>query len=229
MGTLIIKDFMILMKKIYFWIPLLIMSVTFNIVGVITLQDQKEIIPIMQVIFVSLGGVWVFILGIMGMLGEENRTDMMVRSLPISSEEIIKGKYIFSVLIFLFYFLFGRVAAAIYLMVLGKFSLQALNFMQIIPAAVVYVLIISIYLPSYYKFGYLKMKIVNTLLYMTAILLPNVITGWIKRLDKAMVLSVLSNISENIEIYKWVGVLILLLVFLTSMFLSINFGKYSTQ
>lgn len=106
---------------------------------------------------------------------DKNKSDMLLNSLPINRMDIIIAKYL-SVFVFI---LIGLAASFIFnsiLTLLGLIHLpRFMNFEDILGCAISIILLSSLYLPLFFKLGYLKSRYINTVLFMCAFFVPSLL------------------------------------------------------
>lgn len=94
--------------------------------------------------------------------GEKNDTDVMLVSMPISRKDIVIERYISSVI----FLIIGIIVTLIFGAVFMHFSFSALkrmmNFNDILWSSFSTIIYVSIYLPIYFKYGYIKAQLKNS-------------------------------------------------------------------
>lgn len=145
MYNLVLKDFKIqkkYLKELIFNIVL-----TFLVIQFFSAGATYSMVPFMIAISFIFYGCG---------FGEKNDTDIMLVSLPVDRKDIVISKYISSII-----FLIASIAITILLgSIIKLFSFSSLkrimNFQDIVFCTFSTIAYISIYLPLYFKFGYIK-------------------------------------------------------------------------
>ena len=105
---------------------------------------------------------------------EKNNCEFVLNSLPLERSDIVISKYIsifvFIIIGFIYSVLIGFIGKTTGLQIYN-ISISLLDIVLTLTAACIYG---SIYFPLYFKFGYIKMKIINTILFMLLMLLPTI-------------------------------------------------------
>lgn len=148
---------------------------------------------------------------------EKNNSEVMLNSLPVRRASIVTAKYI-SILIF---FLVGVVITGIIGAVITAINIipdiRIINLSDILGIFTSIGLMYAVYYPLYFKFGPLKMKIVNILLYMLFLFGPNLILSMIEENpNNNIVLKLISIVEKNpvwmLQAFTAIAILILLIL-----------------
>jgi ABC-type transport system involved in multi-copper enzyme maturation permease subunit len=96
---------------------------------------------------------------------DKNKSEIMLNSLPLRRQDIVFAKYLsvflYAVLVILSFLLTQGVVTIIGIPI----SISQISLVKISEALVTMVVLISIYLPIYFKFGYLRSRMVGTILF----------------------------------------------------------------
>ena len=102
-------------------------------------------------------------------LDDKNKSDVMLNSLPLRRKDIVLAKYLsvflYAALVILFFLLAQTVVTVIRIPI----SITKLSLTDILGALITVVVLISVYFPIYFKFGYLRSRIVGTILFVVSI------------------------------------------------------------
>ncbi|HHV71831.1 MAG TPA: ABC-2 transporter permease [Clostridia bacterium] len=152
----------------------------------------------------------------------KNNSDLMLNSLPIPRSRIVAAKYL-SIFVFLGW---GMI---IYLIVVKLFSMiklpieiSPLSLEDLIGAIFAVSFLNSIYLPIFFKFGYIKSRIINVFIFL--LIFFGFSNGVKFFIDNQNNLSLFSKQATNFQLA--LGIIIAALVFfLISYFISLKFYK----
>jgi len=102
---------------------------------------------------------------------DKNMSEVMLNSLPLRRKDIVLAKYIsvflYSALVILFFLLAQTVVT-----VMGiSISITKISLEGIVGALIAMAVLISVYFPIYFKFGYLRSRIVGTILFVVSMFL----------------------------------------------------------
>lgn len=111
---------------------------------------------------------------------DKNKSEIILNSLPVRREDIVKAKY-----------LFVLVSAALGIAIMGvtglilkKFGLAThasyLGWPDALESLTSVAFLSAIYLPFYYRFGSIYMKIINVVIFMLVFFLPSFILGYVR-------------------------------------------------
>lgn len=175
----------------------------------------------------SMGIVFLLIAGAF-MYDEKSKGDILINSLPVSRKDIVAARYlsliVFSVLAIIIASLAGMIIKTAGYIAAPKIIDIPTALGILLMLCVVY----SFYIPIYFKFGYIKSRIVNVVLYVAIFGLSGLISGVQKAIaenpNDALTIKVLYVINS---IPSWmIGPILLILtliIILISMGLSIKF------
>ncbi|MCR3761201.1 ABC-2 transporter permease [Clostridium felsineum] len=98
-------------------------------------------------------------------LGEKYDIDIMINSLPVNRKTVVLSKYISSFIFFLIGVIFVIIFASIVkILPFGNIT-SFINIQDIIISFMFSILYIFMYLPIYFKIGYIKSQRINSILY----------------------------------------------------------------
>lgn len=157
MISLIMKDIFIQKRSV---ISMLVF------IGIFLLIDSNNPL-VSSYYFLSVSLAYVFSTGSFA-YEEKNKCDLVTSSLPITRKEIVLSKYI-GILIFAILSLIGTSILGIVFSLtnIGGFKIQYVTLTEIKSIIFSCIVLSSIMLPIYFKFGYLKGKIVNIVVYLS--------------------------------------------------------------
>lgn len=186
MGSLIMKDLRMLKYKWNLTIIAILIPVSYGFAAIFS-KGNDEVIRIMyQLGFSIAGALTVFLLCVLIPLGyeDQNGSEMILRSFPVKSYDLVISKYIYTVIMFLAWIVISKIGPVIFYMgIKEELTVEGLQLNYIGPIALVYFLVSSIYLSLYFKFGYMKIKVVNIVLYLIIILMPNIMKKYFSYVD----------------------------------------------
>ncbi|MTI60944.1 MAG: ABC-2 transporter permease [Firmicutes bacterium] len=109
-----------------------------------------------------------------------NKSELIINSLPIKKEKIILARYL-SIFVYLAisiisYFLISFLIGVVHL----PFAVELVTILGIVTIILGIAILISIYLPVFYKYGYIKAKLFHILFMMIAFFLPTTIINIFK-------------------------------------------------
>jgi ABC-type transport system involved in multi-copper enzyme maturation permease subunit len=158
---------------------------------------------------------------------EKNKTDIIFNSLPVNRVDIVMSKY-FAVFLFAAY---GIICSA----VLGFIGMNAgilrvsrtISINDILIAFSGGIIFASIFYPLYFKFGMVKMKLVNIFLFMLFMFAPSFLTDYAaKHPESSVVRNVISLFTNtSAETLRLLLLAAACIVLLTSILISIQIYK----
>lgn len=155
---------------------------------------------------------------------EKNKSEVILNSLPVRRDSIVTAKYA-SVLIF---FILGVVITGIEGLVITTLNIiPSMRFIALSDVLSVFIsvgLMYSVYYPLYFKFGSLKLKIFNIVLYMLFLFVPNIIVTTIEENPNSnFALKIISVLEKNpIWMLQCFTVIIVMIALIISMEISIK-------
>jgi len=99
------------------------------------------------------------------MLDDKNKSEIMLNSLPLRRKDIVLAKYISGFLYATLVILLFLVAQTVVTVMGISISITKISLEGIAGALIAMALLISFYFPIYFKFGYLRSRIVGTILF----------------------------------------------------------------
>lgn len=148
---------------------------------------------------------------------EKNKSEIILNSLPVRRENIVTAKYA-SVI---FFFLFGVAVTGIVGAVITIFNIiPGIRYIRLSDILGIFIsvgLMYSVYYPFYFKFGSLKLKIFNIVIYMLFLFVPNLILSMIEENpNNNIVLKILSILEKNpawmLQVFTAIVVVIVMIV-----------------
>ncbi|WP_432409381.1 ABC-2 transporter permease [Wukongibacter sp. M2B1] len=180
MYNLFLKDFYLIKKHLWF-----IMLYGFIIFFLFNIQGED----VAQGLSYSVG---ITIIGYTLMMyitayDDKNNSEVFLNSLPISRSKIVFSRYL-SILVFA---TIGILSMTIVGFVLKSFKLinswnGVIGFNDLIISSVGLCIVSFLYLPTYFKYGYIKAKIFNWILFAVGFGGPMLIKGFLKDLEKPL-------------------------------------------
>lgn len=130
----------------------------------------------------TIGAVIISYLFILGACAHEfkNNSEVLLNSLPIKRSVIVKARY-FSAFVFMFFALIVSGITGALLKASGfPFPKYYLKIEDIVGTMISLILMISLYFPIYFKYGYLKSRIINFIMFFSFFLIPNLLISFLK-------------------------------------------------
>ncbi|NLO97420.1 MAG: ABC-2 transporter permease [Peptococcaceae bacterium] len=216
MFNLVLKDLLVLKKNFLFGIVyILIMIVAFQQIGGSMLAAS---IVVFSYMMVQLACAY----------DEKNKADILLNSLPLNRSTIVIARYIST-------FIFTAISIVYYLLLSGLIKVLHLplkvypvSLEGILGALFALILVCGIYLPIFFKMGYIKSKLLNFVLFFGvffggAILLQELITNK----DQSTLQRVVQFLNEQstMQVAVEISAVMILLLFISFMFSLRNYKK----
>jgi len=206
MGSLVMKDLSMLKYKWLFTFIAVLVSVSYGIVSVYGGVVGVTTTMLYQIGFNIAGSYVVFLFCVLMPLGfeEQNKSDVILRSFPVNNRDLVIAKYIYTIIIFILWVFVSKIGPIIHLGFIGKLTAESFQIDYIALTAGAYFLLASIYLPLYFKFGYIKMRFINMVLYLMVILMPNILKKYFSSIEliKTMkIMNKLVGLFGNVELF----------------------------
>ena len=206
MDALIIKDLSMLKYKWLFTFIAVLLSASYGIVSVYEGVVDVTTTMLYQIGFNIAGVFIVFLFCVLMPLGfeEQNKNEMILRSFPVNSGDIVIAKYIYTIIIFFLWVFVSKIGPIVYLGFIGELTTDSFQLGYIALAAGAYFFLASIYLPFYFKFGYLKMRFINVVLYLIVILMPNILKKYFSSINLIKIMKIIDKLVGlfgNVEIF----------------------------
>lgn len=176
MNSLLLKDFFLLKKHL--WFALFYSFIMFFIFGFQVSNVQGMIY--------SIGATMISYTMLMYTTAydDKNNSEVLINSLPLSRNKIVLSRYV-SIFIFIVIGISSMVVAGYVLKTIEIIKVSWILRSEDILGAILGSSFISfLYLPAYYKFGYVKAKFFNLLLFAVAFGLPMIIGTYLKGIEK---------------------------------------------
>lgn len=155
---------------------------------------------------------------------EKNKSEIILNSLPVRRDSIVTAKYISVILFFILGAVITGIAGAI---VTALNIMPSMRFMQLSDVLGIFIsvgLMYSVYYPLFFKFGSLKLKIFNIVLYMLFLFVPNIIITMVQENPNDNIVRKIMSIIESsptwmLQAFTAIAIMI---VFVISMEISIK-------
>lgn len=112
---------------------------------------------------------------------DKSRSDLLLLSLPISRQTVVRAKYLSAFLYAFLGILTYVLAWGIYHFFPISFSLPKITLMLLVEGFVLAVLLNSLYYPVFFKFGHLKSNTYAVIIFMLFTFVPAMLLGLVKR------------------------------------------------
>lgn len=148
---------------------------------------------------------------------EKNKSEIILNSLPVRRNSIVTAKYAAILLFFVLGVVITCAAGAV-ITILN--IIPSMRFMELSDVMAIFIsigLMYSIYYPLYFKFGTLKLKIFNIVLYMLFLFVPNIIVSLIQENpSNSIAVKFLSMIERNpawmLQVFSAIVVFIVMII-----------------
>jgi ABC-2 type transport system permease protein len=163
MLNLILKDILIQKKSVLFAFGYCF----FLIFAFQSLEDMGFVSATIVVVYILILSAFAY--------EDKNKTEVMLNSLPISRRDIILSKYL-SVFVFTGLGLIAYMAAATVVKLINlPLYVSSISLPGIIGLLIAVTFMASIYFPVIFKFGYIKSKLFNVVIFLFFFFVPNLI------------------------------------------------------
>ncbi len=206
MLNLIKKEFIIQKKSMLF-------GISYSVFAIFVFQKwplSASIVSALAITYVLMANAFI--------LEEKNKTEIIIASFPITRKDIVLAKYL-SAFAYSFYGIFSCWLVS---MVIKIFSIpvkvESISLIGILRVSFLVGLMISIFLPLSFKFGYRKMKIVNMFMFLLMFFIPGFSIEYInKNPDNKFVIKLLNMVSKSSDwqVSTYIIILTLLFVFIS--------------
>lgn len=190
MLNLLLKDLWLLRKNA--WVPVLYSFMIFFLFG---RTDSSQMIYVMGINMIAY-----LMIMYSTAYDDMNKSDVMLNSLPLRRKDIVTERYL-SLFVFVLMTALLMAASGVVMTFLKVFDgVRLITFSDVAIAACSISLIVFLYLPVYFKLGYVKAKLFNFAIFFAVFLLPTLLmkalvgTGspaWAENLDSVSETSVI--------------------------------------
>lgn len=176
MLSLILKDILVQKKMIIF-------ALGYAVFILIAFQN-----PAFVTASYIMGAMAISYLFILGACAYDNKSEVILNSLPIKRKRIVLAKYIS-----VFFFAAGAIITigtigAVMKAVGLPFPHKYISIVDVLGTMVSIILLTSFYLPIYFRYGYIKSRVFNVLMFLAFFFAPNLIVEYVKEnYDKAII------------------------------------------
>lgn len=208
MYNLILKDILVQKRMILF-------TLGYAIFVLIVFQN-----PAFERVSYIMGSMAISYLFILGACAYDNKSEIIINSLPIKRKEIVLAKYL-SVLFFagmaiLTIGIIGGMMKGIGL----PFPHRYITIGDVLGTMVSVILLTSLYLPIYFKYGYIKSRVFNMIVFLLFFFAPNLIVEYVRdNYDQEIIEKTLLAVNAQ---PSWVFVLGIAALMLILMYLSLQ-------
>lgn len=211
MKWLIIKDFKVL-KLMNLW--MLFMGTLFGFLGTISILEFGSNMVYGYGIFIMIYMFLMFSLQI----EEKSRSYITISSLPVNKEDIVKARYISTIIYLLssviFILLISNISIGLFDISIITNSLSLFGILFIIAICLIFV---SMYLPFQYYYMS-KSQIFNSLFYVLLLLLPNLINQYASKIEDIKWINYLGTM--NSKSFTFIILIIGIILYLISLNIS---------
>jgi ABC-2 type transport system permease protein len=162
MYSLILKDLLIQKRTLLF-----ILGYSILLLFVFNSPDLAEMVYVMGAMVSS----YILILGACAYEGKGG-SEIVLNSFPLRRKDVVRARY-FSVLVFMLLSLVIFGLEGVIMKGLGlPFPRRYLNWVDVVGVVVSFLLLSSLYLPFYFKFGYIQARLFNALMFLLFFFVP---------------------------------------------------------
>lgn len=163
----------------------------------------------------SIASVFILIAGAFG-YDEKNKGDVLINSLPVRRRDIVLSRYL-SLLVFSLISLSLAALTGAAMKIAGiPLNMGIITPSDVLAALIVIISVFSIYIPIYFKFGYLKSRFVNIALYLILLIISGLIVGLRQALSEEPGNGTINEILHQLYILPLWSYYCFLIVFLLS-------------
>lgn len=194
-----------------------LLAAVYGIVFAIIFQNTQNA----TMVYVGVPSViaYLFIMSACG-YDDKNKSDIMLNSLPIRRKDIVMAKYM-SIFLFVLIGLAMSILVTMALNLIGFLKINRLITVEDIIGCMTSVIILnSIYFPIYFKFGYLKSRYINLIVFMAIFFIPQFLSKIMLKGEPPKFILELSSQPEWLMTVGIIGTLIA--IFLISMTISLK-------
>jgi len=217
MYSLILKDILIQKKMIWFAIGYSVFILfSFNSPA---FADAAYIMGAMM-------SSYLFIMGACAYEGKGNG-EMILNSFPLRRKDVVRSRYI-SIFVFMFFSLAVIGALGAIMKSIGLPYPQNYISMSDVMGVVASLLIVSaIYLPFYYKFGYIRARVFNMIMFLIFFFVPTYLVNYIKENSEKEIVIQLANILQTMPVWQivFLGIILMLTLMFISYLISLSVYK----
>ncbi len=205
MSGLIIKDFLLIKKSLLF-------ALFYGTIMLIGFPQAGFIGGVIAVSYLLLSNTMAW--------DDKNKCEIMLNSLPVKRQTIVAAKYATALLFTLLAFLEFSILTFIIKAANLPVNTAAINAETTVGTFFAAVLLISLYLPFNFRFGYMKARLLNIVILIGAFAIPSLLLAYLPTVHLPFA-DFLLSLSEGAIIAGIIGTGLLLLVF--SVFISTKF------
>lgn len=171
MYSLLLKDFLLSRKAF-------LMAVGYAVF--ISIVFQNEVLASTANIMGAMAISYFFVLWVCA-YEDKNNVEIFLNSLPLARVEIVRSRYLSVILSFFAAIIIMSVVGLILKSVGLPFPRYYMKPLDILIAFTCTVVIFSLYLPIYYKLGYLKSKAFNLIIFLVIFFTPSLLADLVKK------------------------------------------------
>lgn len=215
MIQLILKD-ILLQKKRLLYFPVL-----YNIFIIIVLQEYLAS-------FLVAGIVVSYIMLQTAVVYEDmNKSEIIINSLPIKKKKIILARYLSVFVYLVISIVIYLIVSSLFVLLHLPFKVQPVTISGVVTIIMSLGMLVSIYLPVFYKYGYIKAKLFHILFIMAAFSLPTTIVNIFKDSPDAAVVKYINMFINGLSTgeFSFIILLFTILVMSLSIYISVKFYK----
>ncbi|MEN6462891.1 MAG: ABC-2 transporter permease [Syntrophomonas sp.] len=153
----------------------------------------------------------------------KNNSDLVLLSLPVKRQEVVASKYLaFLVFIILSLVTMG-ITGLIFMLSPLPFPTRLINWQDAAITLVSVILLVSVYLPVYYKMGGKWLQVINIVLFMVVFFAPSTLAGYMHshRQDQ-WVQWLVQTAGHNPHMTSWLGIAFVAVLMLISYLISVH-------
>jgi len=212
MYSLVLKDLLIQKKMIRF---LLLYGIF------ILIAFNNEVFTDVTYVMAAVAGAYMLLQGACA-YESKGSSEMVLNSFPLSREEIVRSRYL-SVFVFtlLSLAIIGLLGAVMKLCGL-PFPLRYVSWFDLAVVLISMMIMATIYLPLFFKYGYIQSRIFNVIMFMLIFFAPSLLIDYYQGHSENVVLQQLTTIMQSSP--SWLISLAIGLVFILIYYVSYRFS-----
>lgn len=160
---------------------------------------------------------------------EKNKSEIILNSLPIRRESIVTAKYAAILLFFVLGVIITGIEGAIITILNIIPSMRFMVSSDILAIFISLGLLYSVYYPLYFKFGSLKLKIFNIVLYMLFLFGPNLIIDMIEKNPNSNIAQKIISIIEKNPAWMLQGFAVIIVIIILAISMEISIRVYRNK
>lgn len=153
----------------------------------------------------------------------KNNSDVVLLSLPVKRREVVAAKYLAVFVFVLLSFLTLGIIGLIFKLSPLPFPTRLINWQDAVVVLISVILLVSIYLPTYYKMGGKWLQVINVVLFMIIFFAPSTLASLMRNYRQVQSLQWITRATvQNPQVAVWLGIAFIGGLMLISYLISIH-------